>query len=367
MFNIESHDQTARTGTVHTKNGSFSTPAFMSVGTQASVKALSHEDLSAVGADIILANAYHLWIRPGHQLIRDLGGLHPFMQWKNPILTDSGGFQAFSLSKLTKITEQGIQFRSHLSGEKLFMSPEICMEIQDAIDSDIHMQLDECTPYPLGKPDVEKSMLRSARWAKRSKSGRINEKNLLFGIIQGGMHSDLRKTSLHELMNVGFDGYAIGGLSVGEPKELMYNVIHELASDLPKEKPHYLMGVGTPEDILEAVSCGIDMFDCVMPTRNARNGSLFTSLGKLAIKNQRFKTDPNPLDPNCQCFTCKHYSRAYLRHLYISKEILAMRLNSIHNLTFYLTLMHQIRNSIRSNSFLEFKTRFLTTFQSNDF
>ncbi len=365
MLELLSNDGFARRSRITTKSGQIEGPIFMPVGTQGTVKALSPDDLLNIRAEIILSNTYHLWIRPGHQLIKRQGGLHKFMKWEKPILTDSGGFQVFSLSSFRKIKEDGVMFNDHISGEARFLTPELCMEIQDSLDSDIHMQLDECTPYPMDEKGTRKSLLQSVRWAKRCKESRINPENKLFGIVQGGMYPNLRKESLEKLMEIGFDGYSIGGLSVGEPKELMYEIIDYLKDIMPKDKPRYLMGVGTPQDIVYAVSKGIDMFDCVMPTRNARNGTLFTYNGKVTIKNKKYEEDSNPLDENCQCYTCQNFSRSYLRHLFKSKELLSLRLNSIHNLHFYLDLIKQIRLAIENKRYDEFSKEFLSNYQNS--
>jgi len=363
---ISSQDGYARQIAFSTKNGSVEGPIFMPVGTQASVKSLGPDDLHQCKAQIVLANTYHLFIRPGHQLVKQAGGLHSFMNWPKPILTDSGGFQVFSLSKLRKISEEGISFRNHLNGDPLMLTPELCMNIQDSLDSDIHMQLDECTPYLCSQEETKKSMEQSLRWGQRCKNARKNPQNKLFGIIQGGFFEQLRRHSLEGLIEIGFDGYAIGGLSVGEPKEEMFRILEFLKDKLPSDKPRYLMGVGTPDDLVKAVALGIDMFDCVMPTRNARNGCLFTSKGKIIIKNQKYFDDFEPLDSNCQCYTCQNFSRAYLRHLYVSKEILSTRLNSIHNIYFYLKLMSGIRKAITENKFEKFSKNFLEEYYSID-
>ncbi|MDX9713864.1 MAG: tRNA guanosine(34) transglycosylase Tgt [Dissulfurispiraceae bacterium] len=350
-------DSSARTGIVRTKRGDIQTPAFMPVGTIGTVKAVSSEELKTMGADIILSNTYHLYLRPGHDTIHRLGGLHAFMNWDRPILTDSGGFQVFSLASLRNITEDGVEFRSHLDGSLHFLSPEKAMEIQAALDSDIAMAFDECTPYPAERDYAKRSLELTTRWAKRCRDYNLETGNspALFGIIQGGMFKDLRIQSLSELQDIGFDGYAAGGLSVGEPKEEMYEIVSHIAHKMPADRPRYLMGVGDLMDMLFAVEHGFDMFDCVMPTRNARNGTLFTSQGRISIKRTEYREDPEPLDPDCTCPACKNYSRAYLRHLFLAKEILAMRLNTIHNLHFYLHFMRQMRSSILDNRFSEFK------------
>lgn len=336
----------ARLGKCNTPHGAFQTPAFIPVGTQATVKALTPEELREMGAEIILSNTYHLYLRPGHERIRRLGGLHAFMHWDHPLLTDSGGFQVFSLNSLVKVSEDGVLFQSHLDGSRHFISPEKAVEIQEALGSDIMMCLDECTPYPASHEEAERSLELTLQWSRRCREARQSYSSALFGIVQGGMYSDLRQKSAARLMEIGFDGYALGGLSVGESKEEMARVIAETAPLLPSDRPRYLMGVGTPLDIWEAVRNGIDMFDCVLPTRNARNGMLFTRRGRMVIKNARYADDPLPIEPGCSCYTCRHYSRAYLRHLYLAEEILAMRLNTLHNLHFYLDFMSEIRRAI---------------------
>ncbi len=347
---IKQHSHSAaRLGRLITPHGEIETPAFMPVGTQGTVKALSPEDIIQCGSDIILGNTYHLYLRPGHQVIKSLDGLHRFMNWNKPILTDSGGFQVFSLNKLAKVTEEGVTFKSHIDGSTHFFSPELSMEIQEALGSDIAMTFDEPTSYPSDRTTTEISLKLSTRWASRCKEAHQLENQSLFGIIQGGMYKDLRTQSINEIAEVGFPGYAIGGLSVGEEKNIMCDIAAHTAEYLPKNKPRYLMGVGTPEDLRQCSSMGIDMFDCVMPSRNARNGSLFTSQGKINIRNLQYKADGNPLDPECDCYTCKNYSRAYLRHLFIANEIFVMRLNTLHNITFYQKQMKSIREAILEN------------------
>jgi len=349
----------ARVGTIRTPHGDVRTPAFMPVGTQGTVKGLTPEQVRGLGADIILGNTYHLYLRPGHRLIADLGGLHRFMNWPGPILTDSGGFQIYSLGALRRIAEEGATFQSHIDGSTHFLSPETAVEIQEAIGSDIMMCLDECIAYPAGREEVERALARTARWADRSKQNRKNRAQALFGIIQGGVYPDLRRRGAEEMTAIGFDGYAIGGLSVGEPKGLMLENLAATAPLLPEERPRYLMGVGTPEDLVDGVFHGIDMFDCVMPTRSARNGLLFTNGEKVVIKNARYREDASPIDSECDCYTCQNYSRAYLRHLYVAGEILAMVLNTIHNLRYYLHLMERIREAIREGRYPEFRDRFI--------
>jgi len=336
----------ARLGRCRTAHGVFQTPAFMPVGTQGTVKALTPEDLREMGAEIILSNTYHLYLRPGHERIRRLGGLHRFMHWDYPLLTDSGGFQVFSLNSLVKVSEEGVQFQSHLDGSRHEITPEKAVKVQEALGADIIMCLDECTPYPAGHEEAERSLELTLNWSRRCKDSHHREDQALFGIVQGGMYPDLRKRCVEALGEMGFDGYALGGLSVGESKEMMLGVVSRAAPLLPSGQPRYLMGVGTPWDIAQAVLHGVDMFDCVLPTRNARNGMLFTKNGRLVIKNARYADDENPVEPGCSCYTCRHYSRAYLRHLYLAEEILAMRLNTIHNLHFYMTFMGEVRQAI---------------------
>jgi queuine tRNA-ribosyltransferase len=351
----------ARLGRIMTSHGEVQTPVFMPVGTQGTVKALLPETLSELGVEMILGNTYHLYLRPGHQLIRDLGGLHHFMHWDKPILTDSGGFQVYSLGALRKITEAGVLFQSHIDGSRHFISPEIAVSIQKALGSDIVMCLDECTPYPVTLREAEKSLDLTLQWAVRSKKAAKNSEQALFGIVQGGMYPDLRKKSVEKLVEINFDGYALGGLSVGEPKEIMMNTVININPLLPFDKPRYLMGVGLPEDIVACVDHGVDLFDCVIPTRSARNGLLFTNHEKVVIKHARYRDDPLPVDRLCDCYTCRNYSRAYLRHLFMAKEILAMVLNTIHNVRFYMRLMERIREAIREDRYLEFKEKFLSS------
>jgi len=344
----------ARLGLITTNHGTIETPVFMPVGTQAAVKSLTPEELKENNTSIILSNAYHLFLRPGNKLIKNLGGLHKFMHWNGPILTDSGGFQVFSLNKLAKIKEEGVYFNSHINGSKSFLSPEISMEIQQDLGSDIAMVFDEPVQYPSSYEYTKNSNEMNSGWAIRCKKSHGDENQALFGIIQGGMFKDLRKQSVENLLEIEFDGYAVGGLSVGEPKNLMLEIIDYTVPLLPHDRPRYLMGVGTPTDIIKGVLCGIDMFDCVIPTRNARNGTLFTSEGKLIIKNAKYTNDKSPLDPDCPCYTCQSYSRAYLRHLYVAQEILSLRLNTIHNIYFYNNLMKKIREEIKNDSLLDF-------------
>lgn len=330
----------------------------MPVGTYGTVKAMTPEELQGMGAQIILGNTFHLWLRPGTQIIQEHGDLHNFTHWQGPILTDSGGFQVYSLGKMRKITEEGVHFRSPVDGAKVFMGPEESMQIQRELGSDIVMIFDECTPYPATETEAKLSMELSLRWADRSKKAHEGNPNALFGIVQGGVYEPLRGRSLEGLMDIGFDGYAVGGLSVGEPPEDRWRVLDFMAERLPKDKPHYLMGVGTPEDIVEAVRRGIDMFDCVMPTRNARNGHLFTHSGRVKIRNAEYAHDLAPLDEECDCYTCKNYSRSYLRHLFKCNEILSARLNTIHNLHYYQSLMRDIREAIEEQRFESFRDDF---------
>ena len=357
-FDLLAQDGLARRGRLTFERGTVETPAFMPVGTYGSVKSMTPEEVTATGAEIVLGNTFHLMLRPGTEIISQHGDLHDFMRWQGPILTDSGGFQVFSLGDLRKITEQGVHFRSPINGAKVFLGPEESMAVQRALGSDIVMIFDECTPYPADERTAEKSMQLSLRWAKRSKEAHGDNPSALFGIVQGGMHEHLRDISLQGLTGIGFDGYAIGGLSVGEPKEDMIRILEHLGPRMPQDKPHYLMGVGRPEDLVEAVARGIDMFDCVMPTRNARNGHLFVHNGVVKIRNSRYKTDTGPLDPLCDCYTCKNYSRAYLHHLDRTGEMLGPRLNTIHNLHYYQTLMTGIRNAISLGTLSQFTQDF---------
>lgn len=357
-FQIINQDSYARTGKLQLNHGEITTPIFMPVGTYGAVKSLTPQHLTDLSAQIILGNTFHLWLRPGTDIISQMGGLHHFNGWHKPILTDSGGFQVFSLS--SKISEEGVIFISPINGSRLFLSPEIAISIQTKLNSDIVMVLDECLKLPASKQETEKSMLMSMRWAKRCQLAFEQERNpnALFGIIQGGLDLSLRKQSITMLSELNLNGMAIGGLSVGEPKAEMYRIIDGIKDLLPTHLPRYLMGVGTPEDLLTAVANGIDMFDCVMPSRNARNGFLFTRFGDIRIKNSKYKTDNNPLDLTCNCYTCQNFSRAYLHHLFKIGESLACTLNTIHNLHYYLTLMKEIRQAINSHSFKQFKKQF---------
>ncbi len=348
----------ARLGTLTTTHGTFPTPIFMPVGTQATVKAMTTEELREVKAGIILANTYHLYIRPGHELIGRMGGLHRFMSWPGPILTDSGGFQVFSLGDLCRIREEGVTFQSHLDGSYHFISPELSIGIQESLGADIIMCFDECPPSSADYDYVRKSMEMTTRWAARCREAKKRDDQALFGIVQGGRFPDLRAQSAADLRGLGFDGYALGGLSVGEEKEIMYGVMETCEPLLPEDKPRYVMGIGTPEDLVEAIFRGYDMFDCVMPTRNARNGMLFTKTGSINIKNARYAEDPGPIDPDCGCYVCRNYSRAYLRHLYRAGEILSSRFNTYHNLYYYLKLMEMAREAIFQGRFLDFKKAF---------
>ncbi|HEY0906856.1 MAG TPA: tRNA guanosine(34) transglycosylase Tgt [Methylophilus sp.] len=387
QFSLHTQDGLARRGTVHLPHGDVQTPAFMPVGTYGTVKAMSPQELNDIQAHIVLGNTFHLWLRPGLDVVAAHDGLHKFMGWDKPILTDSGGFQVWSLGELRKITEEGVKFQSPINGDRCFLTPEESMRIQRVLNSDIVMIFDECTPYPATHEQARKSMELSLRWAQRSRDAfnvyqtktiadtlsllggpaevqqlrsdsQPDNGNALFGIIQGGMHEDLRDISRQGLEAIGFDGYAIGGLSVGEPKEDMLRILAHTAPQMPKDKPRYLMGVGTPEDLVDAVSYGIDMFDCVMPTRNARNGWLFTQYGDVKIKNASHKTDTRPLDAECNCYTCQHFSRAYLHHLHRTGEILGARLNTIHNLHYYQVLMQGMRAAIEENRFEAFQAEF---------
>jgi queuine tRNA-ribosyltransferase len=364
-FEVLATEGRARRGRLTLNHGVVETPVFMPVGTYGTVKAMAPDELERDGARIVLGNTFHLWLRPGLDVIAAHGGLHRFMGWERPILTDSGGFQVFSLGKLRKISEEGVRFASPINGDRLLLTPEESMRIQKVLDSDVVMVFDECTPYEIeGRPATEQeaadSMRLSLRWAQRSRDefDRLGNRNALFGIVQGGMYEHLREESLAGLKAVGFHGYAIGGLSVGEPKPEMMRILDHLAHQLPAERPRYLMGVGTPEDLLDGMGFGVDMFDCVMPTRNARNGWLFTRFGDVKLRNSRYRDDTRPLDPSCACHTCRHFSRAYLHHLQRVNEILGARLNTIHNLHFYLDLMRQAREALEAGRFEAFRAEF---------
>ena len=352
-FAVDARSGRARAGLLTTPHGVVETPAFMPVGTAAAVKAVTRRDLTEAGAQIILANTYHLMLRPGDALIAQLGGLHGFTGWSGPYLTDSGGYQVFSLAKLRHLTEEGVRFQSHLDGSPYMLTPERSMEVQMNLGADIVMAFDECPPHPAPREAVDEATARTTRWARRSKEAHSRQDQWLFGIVQGGVHADLRERSAREITAIGFPGYAVGGLSVGEPKEDMIRVLDLLDPVLPEDRPRYLMGVGTPEDLIEGVARGIDMFDCVLPTRNARNGQLFTSRGKVSIRNARYRDDPRPPDPDCACFTCRTASRAYLRHLHMAGEMSAATLATIHNLSFYLDTLRKLRQSIRLRQFEE--------------
>ena len=348
-FDVSNEDGLARRGQLTFERGVVNTPAFMPVGTYGTVKGMTPKDIKEIGAEIILGNTFHLMLRPGTEIVKEHGDLHDFTQWQGPILTDSGGFQVFSLGDMRKITEAGVKFRTPIDGSEVFLDPEKAMQVQRDLGSDIVMIFDECTPYPASVDEARKSMELSLRWAKRSKVAHADNPNALFGIVQGGMHESLRTESLKGLVEIGFDGYAIGGLSVGEPKEDMIRILDHLGPIMPKDKPRYLMGVGKPEDLVEGVCRGVDMFDCVMPTRNARNGHLFTSEGVVKIRNAKYKFDTRPLDPNCDCYTCQNFSRSYLHHLDKCGEILGAQLNTIHNLRYYQKVMADLRSAIEQN------------------
>lgn len=364
VFAIEHRDGAARTGALRTAHGVIPTPVFMPVGTVGSVKAVAPDDLAAVGAPIILGNTYHLYLRPGDELVARRGGLHGFASWPGAILTDSGGFQVFSLSSLRKIREEGVEFRSHLDGSRHLFTPEKVVSIQRNLNSDVMMVLDECVPYGADRAYTERSLALTTRWARRARraypAGTAH--NLLFGITQGGFFKELRERSVQELCGMDFDGFAIGGLSVGEPKAMMYDLLYHTAPLLPADKPRYLMGVGTPLDIAVGIHAGVDMFDCVLPTRNARNGTLYTSQGKINIKRREYAEDDGPLDPACGCYTCRTFSRAYLRHLYVSRELLAFRLNSLHNLTYFLQLVREARQAVAAGRYADFLARIMALY-----
>ncbi len=361
-FQIRCKDSSshARIGRLTTPHGEVTTPVFMPVGTLATIKSLTPEEVKELGGEMVLANAYHLYLRPGDELVKEFGGLHEFMNWSRPILTDSGGFQVMSLASKRKITEEGVWFQSHIDGSKHFFSPESTMKIEENLGADIIMCLDECTPYPVAREYVEKSMWRTIRWAKRCKESHRRNDQLLFGIVQGGVFVGLRKMCAEALQEIDFPGYAVGSLSVGEPKEDTYRIISEVVPELPEDKPRYLMGMGTPQDIVEAVAHGVDLFDCVLPTRNARNGMLYTSAGNIQIKNQKYTKDKNPIDPECSCYVCRNYTRAYLRHLYVNRELLSYRLNTMHNLHYYFSLLKKIRLSIENGAFENLRKEFQT-------
>ncbi len=358
-FSISATDAKARRGRLSLLSGVVETPAFMPVGTYGSVKGLTPDQVKQTGADVVLGNTFHLMLRPGTDVVEQQGGLHKFINWSGPILTDSGGFQVFSLGEMRKISEKGVTFRSPVDGAEIFLGPEDAIKVQHRLGSDVVMVFDECTPYPATAQEAKKSMELSMRWAKRCRSAHGNSEAALFGIVQGGMFKELRDESLQRLIEIGFDGYALGGLSVGEPKDQMRKIVNYCGERMPSEKPRYLMGVGTPQDIVYAVSQGIDMFDCVMPTRNARNGHIFTSQGLLRLRNKRYRNDGKPLDVNCNCYTCKNFSRAYLHHLDKCKEMLGAQLNTIHNLSYYQSLMSGLRGAIEKGRLTAFVNEFL--------
>ncbi|WP_075618181.1 tRNA guanosine(34) transglycosylase Tgt [Paenisporosarcina indica] len=364
---IKTDKQTgARLGIVHTPHGSFETPTFMPVGTQATVKTMAPEDLKAIESSIILSNTYHLWLRPGHDIIKEAGGLHKFMNWDRAILTDSGGFQVFSLSEFRKIEEEGVHFRNHMNGDKLFLSPEKAMEIQNALGSDIMMAFDECPPFPATHDYMKSSVERTSRWAERCLNAHARPSDQgLFGIIQGGEFEDLRRQSAADLVSLDFPGYAIGGLSVGEPKDVMNRVLEFTTPFLPADKPRYLMGVGSPDSLIDGAIRGVDMFDCVLPTRIARNGTLMTSNGRLVVKSAQYARDFGPIDENCSCYVCKNYSRAYIRHLIKAEETFGLRLTSYHNLHFLMDLMKQVRQAIREDRLGDFREEFFEQYGYN--
>jgi queuine tRNA-ribosyltransferase len=356
----------ARLGKIHTPHGSFDTPIFMPVGTQATVKGMAPWELKDLGAGIILSNTYHLYLRPGHKLVEEAGGLHKFMNWDRGILTDSGGFQVFSLNELRKITEEGVEFKSHLDGSRHFFSPEFVMEIENSLGADIIMAFDECTPYPSSYEYSKQSMERTSRWAERClKAHKNTDKQALFGIVQGGMYEDLRKQSARDLVSMDFPGYAIGGLSVGEPGELMYRMLEATVPELPEDKPRYLMGVGSPDYLIEGSIRGVDMFDCVLPTRIGRNGTVLTSKGKVIVRDAKYARDFTPMDPDCDCPACKNFTRAYIRHLLKANEVLGIRLTTMHNIHFLINLMKNIRQAIMEDNLLEFREKFYDMFGYN--
>lgn len=363
QFKVHQTVGEARRGTLVTAHGKVETPAFMAVGTRATVKAMTVDELKACGTQVVLGNTYHLHLRPGEKLIQRQGGLHKFMRWDGPILTDSGGFQVFSLAKLRTLTEEGVEFRSHIDGNKHFISPEKSMEIQMDLGSDIIMAFDECLEYPATDEQIVKSMDLTYRWLVRSKAAMTRKESLLFGIVQGGLNLKHRLKSLEQITNVDLPGYALGGFSVGEPIHLMHELLPQIAPKMPQNKPRYLMGVGTPLDLILAIDSGVDMFDCVMPTRTARNGTLYTWQGKVSIKRNEYKEDPGPLDPECECSTCTNYSRSYLRHLFMSNEILSARLNTFHNMFFYMKLMEKSREAIANGTWPEFRDFCLSRFR----
>ncbi|MFV0274707.1 MAG: tRNA guanosine(34) transglycosylase Tgt [Bacilli bacterium] len=365
-YELKKEYKNTRYGILHTNHGDFETPMFMPVGTLANVKTLTPEELKAVSSAVVLSNTYHLWLRPGEDIIKKAGGLHKFMNYDGPMLTDSGGFQVFSLAKARDITEKGVYFKSHIDGRKLFLTPEISISIQNKLDSDIAMSFDECPPYPVTYEYMKNSIERTLRWAKRGKDVHKNENQSLFGIVQGGKYEDLRNYSAIETVKMDFDGYSIGGTSVGEPKDIMYKMIDYAVKYLPKTKPRYLMGVGDPLDLLEGVERGIDMFDCVLPTRLARHGNAFTRSGRINLKNDKFKEDFSKVDITCDCYTCQNYTKAYIRHLITCNETLGGRLLSIHNIRFLIKLMEEIRESIKNEQFYIYKEKFIDNYTKKD-
>lgn len=366
ILHVKMEDGAARLGSLRTSHGVVETPVFMPVGTQGTVKAAMHKDLGEMGAQMILANAYHLYLRPGDRLIKEMGGIHKFAGWQGAVLTDSGGYQIFSLGVLREIKEEGVMFQSHIDGSKHFLTPERMTEVQENIGADICMCLDECVPYPSSYEYTRASVDLTTRWAARCKEAKKNGSSSLFGIVQGGTFEALRRRSAQDLVELEFDGYAMGGFSVGEPKSVMWHMVDVTLEYLPKEKPRYLMGLGFPEDILEGVKRGIDMFDCVIPTRHARNGSLFTETGRINIKHAQYATDERPIDPACSCYTCRTYSRAYLRHLFVSHELTSYYLNTLHNLSFYMELLKNIRASIARGAFREFYDAYMSRWKGGE-
>jgi queuine tRNA-ribosyltransferase len=364
VFTLIAADGAARRGRLATAHGTVETPVFMPVGTRGTVKSLSPDDLEAAGAEIVLGNTYHLMLRPGHELVRDLGGLHRFMGWNRAILTDSGGFQVFSLAKLRRITDDGVAFRSPIDGAEHLLTPERSIAIQHALGADVIHVLDECLAYPASHAETERSLALTTGWARRSRAAHVAAGSgcALFGITQGGVYADLRQRAVEETVALGFDGYAVGGMAVGEPKPLMYDLVERTAALLPREQARYVMGVGKPDDLVECVARGVDMFDCVVPTRNARNGQCFTADGPLAIKHARFARDPAPIEPGCDCYTCARFSRAYLRHLYLADELLVYRLLTLHNVRFFIRLMEAMRDAIVAGAFAAFRSRFLARY-----
>ncbi len=361
-FRLQARQGQARAATLTTAHGNIQTPLFMAVGTRGTVKTMTPEELKENGCQVVLGNTYHLHLRPGEKIIKKMGGLHAFMNWKGPILTDSGGFQIFSLSKLRKITKQGVEFQSHIDGTRLFITPEKSMEIQMDMGSDIIMAFDECPSFACDREKLTESMNLTLHWLKRSKGRMDRKESLLFGIVQGGLDYDLRMESLEKTTAIDLPGYALGGLSVGEPMDMMHKLVAQVGHRMPEAKPRYLMGVGTPLDLTLSIDSGMDLFDCVMPTRVARNGTLYTSRGKISIKREEYKEDPNPLDPLCHCYTCQNYTKAYLRHLFITGEFLGARLNSLHNLHYYFNLMSEARKAIINGNWTAYRDKIIATY-----